>query len=75
VTINPEDEMPDDLKPDDVRTMAAEIGLTKFSSEHLEQLTRATKAARARRANLRAETLQPADEPAHVLRLGPEVVR
>jgi hypothetical protein len=59
--------MPDDgLTLDDVRRMAAEIGLTRLTSEHLEQLLRATRVARARRAALAVSSLIPADEPAHV---------
>lgn len=67
--------MPKDLTRDEVRTMAADIGLANLNDEHLEQLVRATRAARARRGSLRIETLAPADEPAHVFRLGEEVVR
>ena len=65
----------DSLKPEDVKAMAAEIGLTRLSDEHVQQLLRATRAAKARRSSLRVDTLTPADEPAHVFRLGPEVVR
>lgn len=61
--------MPNDLTPDDVRRMAAEVGMTRLDDEHLQQLVRATKAARARRAALPVATLEPADEPAHVFRL------
>ncbi len=57
------------LTLDQVRTMAAEIGLTRFTDEHLQQLLRATNAARARRQSLRFEKIAPADEPAHVFRL------
>ena len=57
------------LKLDDVRTMAAEIGLTRFTDEHLQQLLRATNAARARRQALPLGEITPADEPAHVFRL------
>ena len=61
--------MPEDnLTLDDVRRMAAEIGLD-LGKDHLEQLLRATRAARARRAALPVATLDPADEPAHVFRL------
>ena len=61
--------MPDDpLTLDEVRNMAAEIGLTRLTEEHLQQLLRATRAARARRAALPIATLGPADEPAHVFR-------
>jgi len=60
--------MPDDLTLDQIRAMAAEIGLTRLTEEHLQQLLRATQAARARRAALPVATLTPADEPAHVFR-------
>ena len=58
-----------DLTLDEVRRMAADIGLTRLTDEHLQQLLRATKAARARRAALPLGDLTPADEPAHVFRL------
>ena len=61
--------MADDLTLNEVRKMAAEIGMTRLTDEHLQQLLRATKAARARRAGLHTERLVPADEPAHVFRL------
>jgi hypothetical protein len=62
--------MPDDrLTLDEIRGMAAEIGLTRLTDEHLQQLLRAAQAARARRAALAAADLGPADEPAHVFRL------
>jgi hypothetical protein len=62
--------MPDDtLTLDEVRRMAAEIGLTRLTERHLQELLRATRAARARRATLSIATLSPADEPAHVFRL------
>jgi hypothetical protein len=67
--------MADELKLEDVRAMAADAGLTQLTDEHLEELLRATKAAHARRAALRSSTLVPGDEPAHVFRLGTEVVR
>jgi len=60
----------DALTLDEVRKMAAEIGMTQLSDEHLQQLFRATQAARARRAMLPIAKLTPADEPAHVFRLG-----
>lgn len=62
--------MPDDsLTLEEVRRMAADVGLTRLKDEHLEQLLRATKVARARRATLPVASLVPADEPAHVYRL------
>jgi len=60
--------MKDELTLEEVRRMAAEIGLTRLTDEHLQQLLRATQAARARRAALPVATLTPADEPAHVFR-------
>ena len=63
--------MADDLTLDDVRKMAADAGLTRFSDAQLSELMRAATAARARRASLRTGALGPADEPAHVFRLSP----
>ena len=62
----------DDLTLDQVRKMAAEIGMTRLSDEHLHELLGATKTARARRASLRIGSLVPADEPAHVYRFAAE---
>jgi hypothetical protein len=59
----------DTLTIDAIRAMAAEIGMTRLTDEHLQQLMRATKAAQARRNLLKVHTLGPADEPAHVYRL------
>ena len=56
---------------DEMRRMAAEIGLTRLTDEHLQQLLNATRTARARRASLPFATLVPADEPAHVYRFEP----
>ena len=67
--------MPNDLTPDEMRAMAAEIGMTRLDDDHLEELQRATKTARARRTSLRVETLAPTDEPGHVFRLGGEITR
>jgi hypothetical protein len=67
--------MADELTLANVREMAADAGMRQLGDEHLEQLFRATRAARARRAALRSETLVPADEPAHVFRLDMEGVR
>ena len=61
--------MAKELTTDQVRVLASEAGLDRLTNEHLEQLTRATNAARARRDSLKRETLVPADEPAHVLRV------
>ena len=57
-----------DPTPDEIRAMAADIGLTRLTDAHIEQLTRATRAARARRAALPVGELVPADEPSHVFR-------
>ena len=59
----------DALTLDDIRRMAAEIGLTRLSDGHLQELLRATRTARARRTALPMANLGPADEPAHVFRL------
>lgn len=62
----------DGLTLDEVRRMAAEIGMTRLTEEHLQQLLRATRTARARRAALPIAEITPADEPAHVFCLGTE---
>lgn len=61
--------MPDEITLDAVRKMAIEAGLTRLTDEHLQQLLRATRTARARQAALPTTDLTPADEPAHVFRL------
>jgi hypothetical protein len=53
----------------DVRDMAADIGLTRLTDDHLHALLRATLAARGRSGALPTETLTIADEPANVFRL------
>jgi len=58
------------LTTDDVRKLAADIGLSRLSEDELQQLLRATNASRARRAKLRLQDLTPADEPAHVFKFG-----
>ena len=40
----------DDLTADEVRKMAAQIGMTRLEDQHVQQLLRATIGARARRA-------------------------
>ena len=40
----------DTLSVDEVRKMAADIGMTQLTDEHLQQLLRATNTARVRRA-------------------------
>lgn len=57
------------LTLDEVRKMAAEIGMQSLSEAQLQELLRATQAARARRAALPLAQLGPVDEPAHVFRL------
>ena len=57
------------LTLDEVRRMAAEIGMTRLADEHLQQLLRATNVARARRKALPLGEIAPADEPAHVFHL------
>jgi hypothetical protein len=57
------------LTLEEIRKMAADIGMNRLTDEHLQQLLRATRAARARRAALPVAGLDPADEPSHVFRL------
>jgi hypothetical protein len=57
------------LSIDDVRKMAADIGMTRLTDAHLRELLRATNAARARRASLHNDELTYADEPSHVFSL------
>ena len=59
----------DNLTLDEVQRMAVQIGMTRLTDEHLQQLLRATRAARARRATLPVATLGAVDEPAHVFNL------
>jgi hypothetical protein len=59
------------LTLDEVRRMAAEIGMQGLTDSQLQELLRATRAARARRSALPLGELGPADEPAHVFRLVP----
>lgn len=62
--------MPDDgLTLDEIRKMAAGIGMTRLTDGHLQELMRATRTAQARRAALPIGNLAPADEPALVFRL------
>ena len=58
-----------ELTLDEVRSMAAEIGMTRLTDDSLQMLLRATKAARARRTSLEAASLTAADEPSHVFTL------
>ena len=59
----------DDLTADDVRRMAADIGMMRLNDAQLQELLRSARASRARRASLRTDTLTYADEPAHVFSL------
>lgn len=61
--------MAKELTTEQVRALAADTGLSRLTDEHLQQLTRATNMARARRDSIRRETLVPSDEPAHVYRI------
>lgn len=58
--------MTQDITLEEVRRMAQEIGLTRLTEAHLQQLLAATRIARSRRAALPTADLTPADEPAHV---------
>ena len=62
--------MPSELTLEEMRRMAAAIGLTRLSDEHLRQLLRATRTAEQRSAALPTADLAPADEPAHVFHVG-----
>lgn len=64
--------MADDLTLEEIRRWAHDIGLTRLTDEHLQQLLRATRIARERRAALPTRELTPADEPAHVYGLARE---
>lgn len=59
----------ENLTIDDVRKLAIDIGMTQLTDAHLQELLRATNAARARRASLQNDTLTYADEPSHVFSL------
>ncbi len=59
----------DDLTIDNVRKMAADIGMTRLDEGQLQELLRSTRTARARRDALPTATLTYADEPAHVFSL------
>ena len=54
---------------EDLHRMAQDIGLGLLTTDHLDELMRATGTARARRAALPTSELSPMDEPAHVFRL------
>jgi len=61
--------MANEVTLEDVRRMAADVGLTRLTDKHLEELLRATKTAQARRVAMPKADLTPADESAHVFRL------
>jgi hypothetical protein len=52
-----------------IKQMAEEIGLTRLTDEHLEQLMRATATTHGLTSVVAAGTLTPADEPAHAYRV------
>lgn len=58
--------MPDEITIEEIRRMAADAGLTRLTDEHLQQLLRATRLARQRRAALPTSGIAYADEPAHL---------
>lgn len=60
--------MSEELTLEEVRNMAVEAGLARLAPEHLQELLRATRMARQRRASLPTADIVPADEPAHVYR-------
>jgi hypothetical protein len=62
--------MANEITLEDVRAMASDVGLTRLSEQHLQELLRATKTAQARRAAMPKSDLTPTDESAHVFRLG-----
>ena len=57
------------LTLDDIRRMAADIGLTRFSEPQLQELLSATRVSLERRGKLKSDRLTYADEPAHVFSL------
>ncbi len=59
----------DTLTTDDIRAMAAGIGLSKLTEAQLQQLQRVTGAKRSQPQVLRFAELTPADEPANAFRL------
>lgn len=61
--------MAQDIGSDEIRRMAAEIGLDRLSEEQLRALARATQTAKARAAKLPFVELDYTDEPAHVFSL------
>ena len=61
--------MANEVTLEDVRRMAADVGLTRLTDQHMQELLRATKTAQARRAAMPQTDLTPADESAHVFRL------
>lgn len=59
------------LTQEDIRAMAAQVGLDKLSETHLQQLLQVTHDKRAQPAALRVAALTPADEPANVFVVSP----
>lgn len=62
--------MADEPVPDDIRKMAAKLGLDRLSEAHLQQFMKASRVVEARRASLSTVSLVPSDEPSHVYRPG-----
>jgi len=60
------------LTVEQVHALAADAGIERFTDEHLQQLTRAVNASRARAKKLGSERLRYTDEPAHVFRIDGE---
>ena len=54
--------------PDDIRKLAAKLGLDQLSDAHLQQFMKASRVVEARRASLDTGSLVPSDEPSHVYR-------
>jgi hypothetical protein len=54
------------LTPDEIRTMAERIGLSRLTEAHLLQLRQVINAKQAQRAAQPEVLLMPADEPANV---------
>ena len=59
----------DHLILDEVRKMAAGIGMTHLTDGQLQELLRSTQVALVRCASLHTDTLTYADEPSHVFNL------
>jgi len=58
--------MAKEITLEEVRRLAGDLGLTRLTDEHVQQLLRAARTAQQRSAALPTAGLTPADEPAHV---------